>query len=104
MCTASRIDRRNRQRLRGEDQVAPPSPGSFGQDPWALGPKRLQWLGMAFTAIAKNLAPAQIAASLPVASAHHTTTNFSTAARAEAMAGASPPFSLLRHCRDGPAL
>ena len=102
MCTASRIDRMSRQRLRGEGMTAPPPPGSFGQDPWVLRPKRLQWLGMALHSIAKNLAPAQIAASLPVASAHHTTHHLSTAARAGAMAGASPPFTLPHRCRDGP--
>ena len=94
MCTASHIDRFSQQRLRGEDRYAPPSPGSFGQDPQALGPERLQWLAAYLSRLAKNLAPAQIAASSIVASAHHNSPSLSTAARAEAMAGASPPLLL----------
>ena len=88
MCTASHIARFGQQRLRGGAVYAPPSPGSFGQNPWALGPKRLQWLAQA-----KSLAPAQIAA-FPAVLRPIATTFPLTAARAEAMAGALPPFSL----------
>ena len=87
MCTASHIDRLGQQRLRGGVIYAPPSLGSFGQNPQVLRPERLRWLAQA-----KSLAPAKIAASSIVASAHHSI-QFTTAARAEAMAGASPPFS-----------
>jgi hypothetical protein len=92
MCTASRIDRGNRQRLRGKGKIATSSPGSFGLDPRALRPERLQCLGMVSSAIAKSLAPAQIAASPIEASAHQSFTHIPTAARAGAMTGASPPF------------
>ena len=81
MCTASRIDRMSRQRLRCKEQTAPLQLGSFGQDPWVLRPKRLRWL-----AYAKSLAPAETAAPHDVASAHHTTTHFPTAAMASALA------------------
>ena len=87
MCTASHIARLGQQRLRGGVIYAPPSLGSFGQNPQVLRPERLRWLAQA-----KSLAPAQIAASSIVALAHHTTSHLPTAARAEAMAGASPPF------------
>jgi hypothetical protein len=96
MCTASRIDRMNQQRLRRGGMTAPSQPGSFGQDPWVLRPKRLRWL-----AYAKSLAPAEIAALHNVASAHHHHSHLSTAARAEVMAGASPPFIL--SWRDHPS-
>ena len=96
MCTASHIARFGQQRLRGKGKTAPLQPGSFGQNPQVLRPERLRWLAQA-----KSLAPAQIAASPSVALAHHIT-HLPTAARAGAMAGASPPFSLPHRCRDGP--
>ena len=44
MCTAFSYCRIHQQRLRGFGTYAPKSSGSFGFGPWALRPKRLQWL------------------------------------------------------------
>ena len=44
MCTAFSYCRFHQQRLRGFGTYAPKSSGSFGFGPWALRPKRLQWL------------------------------------------------------------
>ena len=44
MCTAFSYCRIHQQRLRGFGTYAPESSGSFGFGPWALRPKRLQWL------------------------------------------------------------
>ena len=44
MCTAFSYCRIHQQRLRGFGTYAPKSSGSSGFGPWALGPKRLQWL------------------------------------------------------------
>jgi hypothetical protein len=89
MSRANQHLRTGMQRLRDGD-LAPPSLGSFGQDPWVLRPKRLQCLGMAPSAIAKSLAPAKIAA-FPAVLRPIATPLLSTAARAEAPVGAVPP-------------
>ena len=44
MCTAFSYCRFQKQRLRGFGTYASKSSGSFGSGPWALRPKRLQWL------------------------------------------------------------
>ena len=44
MCTAFSYCRIHQQRLRGFGTYAPKSSGSSGFGPWALRPKRLQWL------------------------------------------------------------
>ena len=44
MCTAFSYCRVCQQRLRGFGTYAPNLPGSSGVGPWALRPKRLQWL------------------------------------------------------------
>jgi hypothetical protein len=44
MCTAFSYCRSQKQRLRGFGINAPRPSGSFGSGPWAIRPKRLQWL------------------------------------------------------------
>ena len=63
MSTASRNDRIRLRRPRGGEQTASSQLGSLGQDPWALGPKRLEWLASDSPSPAKSLALAPIAAS-----------------------------------------
>jgi hypothetical protein len=92
MSRANQHCRTGLQRLRDGD-LAPPPPGSFGQDPWVLRPKRLRWLASDALHHAKSLAPAKIAA-FPAVLRPIATTHFSTAARAKALAGALPPFNL----------
>jgi hypothetical protein len=92
MSRANQHLRTDLQRLRGGD-LAPPLPGSFGQDPRALRPERLRWLAAGCNArLAKSLAPAKIAA-FPAVLRPIAPHFFPTAARAEAMVGAVPPFS-----------
>lgn len=89
MSRANQHCRTGLQRLRGGD-LAPPSPGSFGSDPRALGSERLRWLKTDSLSAPKNWPPAKIAA-FPAGLWPIALTSLSTAARAEAAAGAVPP-------------
>jgi hypothetical protein len=83
--------------------IAPLLPGSLGQGPWTLRPKRLQWPSMDLASMPKILSPAEIAASL-VKTAQtigrqalslntHYHPHYRTC-RLEALAGTSPPLFL----------
>mgnify|MGYP003542071757 CR=1 FL=1 len=91
MSRANQHLRTGLQRLRSGD-LAPPLPGSFGQDPRALRPERLRWLKTDAPSALKSLAPAKIAA-FPAVLRPIALPPLSTAARAEAPVGAVPPFS-----------
>ena len=95
-------DRVSWQRLRSGGETLPPLPGSLGQGPRTLGPKRLQWLGAGTVPAPKILSPAETlpslvktaqtigrrASSLTIHHPHYRT------CRLEALAGTSPPLFL----------
>ncbi len=94
--TASRNCRFHQQRLQAWRTDALLASESFGGGPWALGPKRLQWL----TNITDGF---KIAAFLSCASslmAHHTTHLCNCGL--EALAGTSPPTSFLQFSHRPP--
>ena len=100
MITASHNVRVRLQRLRSGGMKAPSLPGSLGQGPRTLGPKRLKWLGAGNVPAPKILPPAEIAASssktaqtigrqaLSLTTFHP----YYRTCRLEALAGTSPPL------------
>ena len=100
-------DRVSWQRLRSGGETLPPLPGSLGQGPRTLGPKRLKWLGAGTVPAPKILSPAEIAASSRK-TAQSTGRQASSlnihyplyrTCRLEALAGTSPPL-FLRAARE----
>ena len=87
MCTAFSYCRVHQQRLRGFGTYAPKSSGSSGVGPWALRPKRLQWLTNISTGF-KIAAFRSFALSLK-ANIHPSI----SICGLEASGGHSPPFS-----------